>query len=1181
MDVDSTVGFAATGEIVADLSNGTSVILTYLSKSSNQFFDVSGASQLLPETQELRQNNVAYGFTSTTQENPIEVRIGAVLRDLVLPSENYLFEKGDKIEIQSPGKISDSIETKNWFYNLKTTLDVKEITESFFGSNSYQVETYDENNIVVGDAVVLTDNTGRANTFIISQVVSKKAFIVSGINLPTNRTYKAQRQVLKGNSSNFPYISNYITNVQNTYLDNDDVYVTSNSIPSYPETSLDPEDFSVTFSGTFAGTDLNIGSHPFYTGDAIEYVGTGLNISNGTYFVKVVNSTTIRLAASKPNISTNNFFVISGTVSNAQIVKFGYKGQTLRLQKLIRLVRDSVATDNKTSTEPGAIGLFVNGVEAFNYKSQDSVHFGGIENLIITAKGDNYDIINPPILNISDISGSSAEGKVSVDGGLERIEIIDPGIDYLETPTISINGGNGLGAVAEASLMKFIYTVQFNSVTSANQVDLTNDTVAFNQIHKLRNGERIYYETNGGTAVGGLVDKSEYYVGIVDAFRVKFYKTFDDAIAGENVIDLSSFGDGTHQVSTSEPRKKISSIRVVDSGSGYGNRYTQTSPVGINTASNIVRIDNHGYSSGDIVTYNTTGTEVHGLSTALSYYVTKVDDNNFYLSNIGIGETLRDQFYLAKEYVNFESVGSGIHSFNYEQITVEVLGKIGLTTTTTTNSIIYEPEGIRSGVVTFTATNGQTDFSFNYDVDEPQLLDVFVNGVRLSSEDYDTPNGTLIVLDSPSAGGEVVEVVNYTTNSRLGLTEVSAGAGQTNYPFQYKPGLVDVYQNGIKLTTDDYESDTGSFIILNEAPAANDEIELISYHGVDKREATYTAQEGQTRFIFEYQVEFGLLDVYINGIRLPSSDYDATNPEFITLNSPTSSGDNVYLSYFYLTDLRNFGDFDAKIQPIFRGTVESVFLTNKGADYGSSNILNYNRQPLITLNSGRDAELIPVINRTTGGIQDILINSGGSGYNSPPDLRIIGNGSRAVITPIVKNGSISEVVIVNPGVGYDPDNTDILVSAAGLGAKFEAQIKTWNVNLFEKLLQRGKISNDDSLLVKSLNNNLQYAHITAPRLLREQVQGTRIQDGETIYRKDLVKDSSGKETATNFHSPIIGWAYDGNPIYGPYGFERPDGGAVRRMISSYKTSGKEGRPSQLNYPIGFLLKTGIMMLLAT
>ena len=32
-------------------------------------------------------------------------------------------------------------------------------------------------------------------------------------------------------------------------------------------------------------------------------------------------------------------------------------------------------------------------------------------------------ILSIPILNISDISGSSAEGKVSVDGGLEELKL--------------------------------------------------------------------------------------------------------------------------------------------------------------------------------------------------------------------------------------------------------------------------------------------------------------------------------------------------------------------------------------------------------------------------------------------------------------------------------------------------------------------------------------------------------------------------------------------------------------------------------------------------------------------------------------------------------------------------------------------------------------------------------------
>ena len=44
------------------------------------------------------------------------------------------------------------------------------------------------------------------------------------------------------------------------------------------------------------------------------------------------------------------------------------------------------------------------------------------------------------------------------------------------------------------------------------------------------------------------------------------------------------------------------------------------------------------------------------------------------------------------------------------------------------------------------------------------------------------------------------------------------------------------------------------------------------------------------------------------------------------------------------------------------------------------------------------------------------------------------------------------------------------------------------------------------------------------------------QDGNILYgRKDLRK-LSNKEINSTDHSPIIGWAYDGNPIYGPYGY---------------------------------------------
>lgn len=45
-----------------------------------------------------------------------------------------------------------------------------------------------------------------------------------------------------------------------------------------------------------------------------------------------------------------------------------------------------------------------------------------------------------------------------------------------------------------------------------------------------------------------------------------------------------------------------------------------------------------------------------------------------------------------------------------------------------------------------------------------------------------------------------------------------------------------------------------------------------------------------------------------------------------------------------------------------------------------------------------------------------------------------------------------------------------------------------------------------------------------------------------------------EDTPTSQHSPIIGWSWDGYPIYGPYGYSNPTdaGSSVTRMTSSYQ-----------------------------
>lgn len=58
----------------------------------------------------------------------------------------------------------------------------------------------------------------------------------------------------------------------------------------------------------------------------------------------------------------------------------------------------------------------------------------------------------------------------------------------------------------------------------------------------------------------------------------------------------------------------------------------------------------------------------------------------------------------------------------------------------------------------YTATEGQTTFVINY---SPPYVDVYVNGIHISDEDYTATNGTSIVLTEACVAGDQVDVVGY------------------------------------------------------------------------------------------------------------------------------------------------------------------------------------------------------------------------------------------------------------------------------------------------------------------------------------------------------------------------------------------------------------------------------------
>ena len=78
-----------------------------------------------------------------------------------------------------------------------------------------------------------------------------------------------------------------------------------------------------------------------------------------------------------------------------------------------------------------------------------------------------------------------------------------------------------------------------------------------------------------------------------------------------------------------------------------------------------------------------------------------------------------------------------------------------------------------------TAIAGQTSFNFTYN---PEFLDVFVNGVKLTPSEYTASNGSQIILQTPAFAGEIVEFHTYNATSVGGGGGGGGGGVYVNTP---------------------------------------------------------------------------------------------------------------------------------------------------------------------------------------------------------------------------------------------------------------------------------------------------------------------------------------------------------------------------------------------------------------
>jgi hypothetical protein len=227
--------------------------------------------------------------------------------------------------------------------------------------------------------------------------------------------------------------------------------------------------------------------------------------------------------------------------------------------------------------------------------------------------------------------------------------------------------------------------------------------------------------------------------------------------------------------------------------------------------------------------------------------------------------------------------------------------------------------------------------------------------------------------------------------------------------------------------------------------------------------------------------------------------------------------------------------------PIVTGEITNLYLYEKGTGYGS-NVLNFHKKPSVTIKTGKEVELKAIV--TGGKISSVQVTNSGSEYSSAPQLSVSGVGVGAKLRAVVSNGEVTEVVVINGGIGYDA-NTTISAVSRGINAFAEAYVRDLNVNNENRFGSEVLLDNPKNL------QGLEY--------------------GVVGYTTSIASEFSDDGTQ---HSPIIGWAYDGNPIYGPYGYSdaSDENSSVKVLVSGYtkSTSNVTDRPS--GFASGFFVE---------
>jgi len=668
--------------------------------------------------------------------------------------------------------------------------------------------------------------------------------------------------------------------------------------------------------------------------------------------------------------------------------------------------------------------------------------------------------------------------------------------------------------------------------------------------HNFRDGDLVIYRGDG---LSGLTTNQSYYVKRIDDEKLYLAQSLENIRRGRYIdvfgsSDIDSLGITTHTLTPENVGfTTVGAQRMLRKFSKpeYASSKTKTLQGGVGLFDNGVEI--YSYKSTDKVFYGYIDS-ISVLNSGSNYDVINPPRLSITQEgHIGLGASavchvvgeIKEILVTSEglDYINKPSVkitgGSGTalaeakmklvhHEVNFDSSSVG-----GIVDTSTDILTFKNAHGFKNGEEVIYTSNSTTEIGIGTTpgklVDSAPYFIIKKSDYQISlAETKNNALSGINTIDIISSGGGVQKLK--TKNRRLKVDKVLIINNDTfaNRENTVQPNKVNFYTDTINIPNHGYNS--GEKLVYSTTDTVIGGLSTTSnYYAIKIDDDNFRVSISTS---FTDYVDLTSSGVGTHTFNYPPIEISISGQQGITTANATAS-------------------------PIVRGIIDNVHVVNSGSNFGST-VINDNFRPDVRIINGSQSLLEPIIDN--GQISSIIVKSGGKDFFNTPEIIISGSGLGAKAKAVISNGEIIRVDIIDSGAGYDYQNTVVTAKTPGQDALFASNLNTWTVNQVSRYVNLNDVGDDDGFYESERIDGYgnPYVNYYVPRKLRE------------------FKNDNGI-----FHSPILGYAYDGSPIYGPYGFSNPDGtGGFKYLRPSYNliSGSRDGGPNLSDYPAGFFVE---------